>query len=163
MAGTRNPNSTLSFTIADYDGEKSSQQFACVEYNILTYADFLTAIGDYKESLEKISMGAVQREILTISNKKYDPALPTDQNAQRERKWVVRYKDEVTFNVYETEIPCARVLGTGNVNLLIAGTSKADFTRQDWIDWIADFEQVARSQDGNFVTVLDAYLVGRNI
>ena len=163
MAGTRNPNSTLSYTFKDYDGESSTQQINAVEYNVLTFADYLTAIGDYRDSLAKISLGAITQEKMSLMVRKFDPVLPTDQNAQRERKWVIRFKDDVTFNVFETEIPCAKVIGTAGANLLIAGTSKADFTRQDWIDWIADFEQVARSQDGNFVTVLDAYLVGRNI
>lgn len=163
MAGTRNPNSTISYTIADYDGEKSTMQFSSVEYNILTFADFLTAVGDFRDSVGGISGGAIQREILTTFNRKFDPLLPTDQNMQRERKWLIRYKDNVTFGVYTLEVPCAKVIGAGALSLLQPASNKADLTRAEWIAFIADFAQVARSEDGNPVTFLDAVLVGRNI
>lgn len=160
---TRNPNSTLSYTFLDYDGEKSVMQFNAVEYNAGTFPAYLTAIGDFRDSCALISGGTITQESMNLFVTRYSGVKPTDANFQRERKWVVRYQDDVTFNVYRLEIPCARVIGTANRLLVLPNTNQADLTAPDWVAWIEDFDAVARSQDGNFVTVLDAYLVGRNI
>jgi hypothetical protein len=159
---TRNPNATLSYTLLDASGEKSVMQLNSIEFNITTIPGDLTAIGDFRDSIALSSGGTIEREIFTQFNTRYNAVKPTDKNFQRERKWLVRYQDDVTFNTYRLEIPCARVVGTASAPLVDA-FDNAIVTAPDWVAWIADFEQVARSQDGNFVTFLDAKLVGRNL
>lgn len=159
---TRNPNSMLGYSFIDASGESSTMEFNAVEYNVTTFPDYLNAIGDFRDSLLLISGGSLRQEKMSLFITRYNAVKPTDRNFQRERKWLVRYQDNVTFNLYRLEIPCGRVTGTGGLPL-VDDRDFAILTHVDWVAWIADFVQVARSQDGNPVTVLDAKLVGRNL
>jgi len=165
---TRNPNSTLSFTFLDYSNEKSTTQFNAVEYNILTFPDYLVSIGEFRTALGNISGGAILKEKMTLFDRRFDPVKPTDPAFQREDKWLITIKDDVTFSIYPTEITYTRNTAPAtwtvpNEPLLLADKDEADLSATAWVDFIAKFRDVYRTQDGNFGTVLRIDRVSRNL
>lgn len=153
----RNPQAQYSMTYRDYSNEPSSVTIYTRAYNVLTFADDLADYTDLRAAIGGIALGSLVSDQVSPYQTKYNNALPTDENAQRERKWVVRYQDDVDFSIYRVEIPCADVVGR-----LMPDSDKADLTETDMATFVAQFEETAYSQNGNAVTVLDITAVGRN-
>lgn len=156
--------STLSFTMKDYDNETAVVSFNAVEYNALTYADYLTQIGIFRDRLSGtgalgISQGKIVNERQNLFVDDFSKVRPTDENFLRGRKWQIRYQDNVTFKVYRCEIPCARV----STLLLLPNSDKANLTAEAWTTFITAFQDIARSPEDNLVTVIGARLVGRKL
>jgi len=165
---TRNPNSFLSFTLLDYSDEKSIMTFSAVEYNVLTFVQYLTDIGDFRNALQLVSGGAILAERVTLFDTKYDPVKPTNPVFQREDKWQVTIKDDVTFAIYQVEIPIMRATSPATATppselLLVDGTDKANLSATAWVTFVNALEQVYRTKDGNFGTVLRIDRVSRNL
>jgi hypothetical protein len=83
---------------------------------------------------------------------------PTDENAQRERKWLVAYKDTVSEAIYRNEIPTAAL--TGNLQ---AGSDEANLAATDMATFVAAFEAVVVSPDENPVEILYIKHVGKRL
>jgi len=124
----------------------------------LTIAAFLAQLGDLRNAQAALTLGTLTSDQWIGDTTQYSAALPTDENAQRERKWRVQYQDTVTFGKYRYEIPIAKVVG-----LLQTNSAKADLSAAAWVTWIAAFEVLVKSPNGNGVNVLGATLVGRNL
>lgn len=145
-------------TYLDYSNEKSGFGFAVPEINagnIATVVSNINAIGLATLDLTLCNLDGTRT---TLSFSASNPTAPTDPYAQRELKWLVNYRDNTTLKQYQIEIPGADL--TGN---LLAGTDQADLASTDWAAWVTAFEAGAVSPDGNAVTVLSAYVVGRNL
>lgn len=153
-----NPQHFGSLTFLDYSREKSSMTFFFPAVTALNIADFLSDFGDLRTATEALSIGTLAQDQWTGDRTVYSKTPPADLNAQRERKWLVTYEDTSTFAEYQVEIPVAKTAG-----LLVANTDLGDLSAADWVTWIAAFETLARSPEGNTVNVLRAQLVGRNI
>lgn len=82
---------------------------------------------------------------------------PVSQYAQRELGLMVTYSDNVTGRIYHVTIP-----GPDWTNLGQAGTDMVLTSAAAWTAFVTLFNSVARSQDGNAVTVMSGRLVGRN-
>jgi hypothetical protein len=80
-------------------------------------------------------------------------------DAQRERKFLVIYEDDVTLALYRMEIPCADYALTG---LFAGSTDEVILTQTEVAAMIAAFETLAKSPEGNAVTVVSIRGVGRN-
>jgi len=157
-----NPKHFGSFTFKDTAKQKSNVSFNFGAITVGTIAGFLTQFGAFRTATQALSIGALVSDSWTGDKTKYSAATPTDDNARRERKWRVDYEDTVNFTPAQLEIPVAKVTGAGG-SLTINDTEQADLTQQEWVDWIAAFEALCKSDDGNAVNVLGATLVGRNI
>lgn len=153
----------LSFTFEDYDGERSTIRLNGSQYNVMTFPATLTSNNNLKEALIKLSLGAFRGTVYSPFSTITDNPRPTDLNAQRERKWVVRYRDNVNMKIGTAEIPCARLYDDTNQPYLLAGTNVADMSHPDFVELKAAFEGAVRSVDDHAVTVLDVTLVGRNL
>jgi len=153
-----NPSHHGSLQFIDYSKEKSGMDFNFGPITALTIAAFLSQFGAFRTATEALSLGNLVSDSWTGDTTTYNVAPPTDENAQRERKWRVRYQDTVNLAIYKIEIPCANIVGQ-----LQAGTDNADLTTAEWVAWIAAFEALAKSPEGNTVNVLDAIKVGRNL
>lgn len=77
--------------------------------------------------------------------------------AQREMKWLVSYTDNVTNQVYKVEIP------TADLGELVANTDLLDTVAAAGAAFVAAFEAIFLSPDGNAVTFVSARFVGRNL
>ncbi len=157
------------FTVLDYDGETSKMGFAIERVTVLTLATFLTGWGNLRGAVEGVSLGVVQSEYADVFNTRLNNMPPSDANAQRERKWLVRYQDATQFldvantianpnymQVDSFEIPCA------DVSLLQAGTDKADPTKTEVIALVTAIEQMCKTKFGTNLEVIEIRLVGRN-
>jgi len=82
---------------------------------------------------------------------------PTSNYAQREIGLMVTYMDSVTNRLYRVTIP-----GPDWATLGQAGTDSVLTTAAEWTAFVSAFEGIAKSQDGNAVTVVSGHLVGRN-
>lgn len=149
-------STTISFN--DYSNEKSS---VTVHAQDLTAANFdaqATLAGALSLAVNALSIGQLVRR--TISEVEIDsPGTPTNPFAQRELKWLVSYRGDVSGKLFQIEIPCANL--TGN---LVPGTDLADVTSTSWENFIEAFEAYARSPDSPAEEVVfeGARLVGRN-
>ena len=152
------PIGHYSVTYLDYTKEDSTFEVHVPE---LTAANF-TANGALIQTLgtatNNLSLGNPARSRLTAQSNIISSTPATDINAQVERKWRGSYVDTVTGKPYTLEIPCADL--TGN---LAGNTDNANLLSTEWAAWVAAFEAIAVSQDGNPVEVVSAQHVGKNL
>lgn len=149
-----------SFKLRDYSNETSSFKFYHGPITAGTIAGFLTQFGALRTAVEGITNGIVSSEKWTGDDTLLSNAIPTDENAQRERKWLVRFRDTVTQKKYFATVPTADPVGR-----LIAGTDRANLAETAMAAFVTAFEAIARNEDSdaNAIDVLEIVLVGRNI
>lgn len=153
------PTSRFAQTYVDFSNEKSTIDFRIRDMTAATIAAVLTELATLGTAIGGLSSGVLVKSIAMQDSSSFNSAPPTDPNAQRERKWLVRYQDLTNFKFGQVEIPVAEVSST----LLQPQSDKADLTATAWTDFITAFETTARSVDGNVVNVIEAILVGRNL
>jgi hypothetical protein len=164
---------TGTFTVEDYDREKSSSSF---NIGPLTAGNFVAkraALDALKTAIDGIIIGEIRKT--TISEQFSESvAAVTDKNAQRESKWLVTYRDETQFldvgntinnvgygNLYSVELPTAdlSLLGNNQDALDIDPLTRAAVVTA----FITAFEAVQNSPTGgNDVTVVSIRHVGRS-
>lgn len=163
----------LSFSIRDYSREKSGFGTRVGVVTAGTLPGLLTQIGTFRAATQAVILGTIQGEQLIAFNSRLTNAVPTDPNAQRERKWLVTYADNTEYfdaptnsipnegfgRIFNLEIPTANLTSA----LLIDNTDEADLTATPWVNWIAAFEAMGRSPHGGVPEVLLIEAVGRNI
>jgi len=153
------PTSRFARTYIDESLEISSIDFRIREMTAATIAAVLTEAATLGAAISALSSGVLVKSQLIQDSSNFNSSPPSDPNAQRERKWLVRYQDLTNLKYGQVEIPVALVNG----DVKLANSDRADFTDTLWTDFIAAFETTARSIDGNVVNVLEAILVGRNL
>lgn len=153
-----NPQHNFSLTYRDYSNEPSTSKGNMGAITALTIAAFLAQFGDLKNAQQALSLGTLVHDSWTGDSTVYSGSLPTDLNAQRERKWRVEFEDTSNFTKGRYEIPVAKVTG-----LLLPNSDQANLSAAEWVAFIAAFEAMCKSPDGNGVNVLGATLVGRNL
>ena len=158
--------SKSSFTVSqtDYDGEVTSTSVLTTQLTTANAAVELPKLATLKTAIDGISLGTVNKtvtvwETLPISA----PGVrPSDQNAQRETKWLIRYYDTTTFREFSAEVGCADLsLLSENKNAinLLDGQAPAS---GPFADFKTAFEACVSSPDGNAVKLIEAMHVGRN-
>jgi hypothetical protein len=151
-----------SWTILDVDDEKSVHSGTSVALTAANFDAQIGLAGTYRTALEGIIRGTIKRQSLSIATD-YAVVAPTDNDAQRESKILVRYKDDVTADIYTLEIATPDL-----ANLTLEPQSKKFVKLDDagiMATWVAAFEGYfkAPANPTNAVTVLTAQVVGRNI
>jgi hypothetical protein len=154
---SRNPNAEYSLTLRDFDGEPTTTNFNVRAYNVVTFADDLGAFAELKATIEAITMGIVSSERVAPYVTRAAGTLPTDENAQRERKWSIIAQDNTTFDIVKYEIGTALLDGN-----MIPGSGEADLTATDIAAFVTKFEEVVFSNNGNNLTVLRIEHIGKN-
>lgn len=159
------PNlSSYSISQTDYDGEVTSTTMIIPDMTVVNTPVILPALGDLRAAIDAISLGTLMSSNLVYEKTLYAApgSKPSDKNAQRERKWLIKYYDVTTFRPFQVEIGCAdaSLLPAGNtdrVNLL-TGAVPAGV----WTTFKTAFEAVVDTPDGNDAKLIEAILVGRN-
>lgn len=148
-----NPTYTLSFSLVDRSGEIGRfgiNTLVPAESNELTNNALITA---FRSALVDITAGTLKSvqfsEVRRVSNAE-------SGEGQREDKVLVVYEDTVTLTKYAVEIPTVDMITP-------AGDDQYDLTAPPWPAFVAAFEALAVSPDGNALNVLSATRVGRNI
>lgn len=143
----------------DYDSERSTVQFDGVTITAANFDAQYAALTSLIDAMAAITLGVKVKQ--TFGNEYQILANDTpaaDVNAQREHKWLVRYRDAVALKDYRMEIPCP------DLTLLDANNrGYADLDDADIAAFVSAFEAYQRSEGGNAVTVLSIQHVGRNI
>jgi len=153
------PTSFFARTYIDESLEISSVELRIREMTAATIAAVLTELATLGTAIDGLSLGTMIKSAAMQDRSNFNAAPPTDPNAQRERKWLVRYQDTVNLKYGQLEIPVALV----NATVKTANSDRANFAAAAWTSFITAFELTGRSVDGNTVNVLEAILVGRNL
>lgn len=147
-------------TLQDWSREKSPFRVTTVTPSAATHDAWNTAIDTLKSGLAAITLGTFNNEersaLVDLLNS--DP--PTDDQAQRERKWLVTYKGDTSEKIFRCEVPTADTAGK-----MLANSDEADLANADIALFVSAFEALAKSPDNGTesVTVLSIRSVGRNI
>lgn len=143
----------------DYSNEKSGVTVNSANIDAANFAAQQTLAATLSVATAVLSIGDLTSRTMTDVLLD-DPSVPTNVYAQRELKWLVSYQGDTSGKLFSLEIPCAAL--TGNV---VPGTDLADITSTPWVNFIAAFEDFARSPDNDTETVTfrSAHVVGRNI
>jgi hypothetical protein len=149
------------YQLLDYSNERSNTTVNVGAITAVSIAGFLTAFGALRTAIEGITLGVVSQEswvgdITALSN-----TPPTDAEAQREKKWLVRYTGDTTDKVYTLEIATAELSG----GHLLPMSDFADLEETDMAAFVTAFEAIARTPDDDeeTVTVQSIQYVGRNL
>jgi hypothetical protein len=160
------------FTLLDHNGEKSTTSFYTGNVTAVSLPSLLNQFGTLRTALEGITLGTVAQEELKVFSTKLSNTRPSDQNAQRERKWLIIYEDNLPFfdapinaipnegyrKTFTFEIATADIAGRLNPN-----SDEADLSNAAIDAFVDAFEAIARSPYGGTVTVLKLVAVGRNL
>jgi len=149
-----------SFTILDYSNEKSTTKIYNGPITVGTIAGFLTAFGNLRTAIEDIIRGEIASEAWVGDRTVLTSTPPTDEEASREAKWLVRYVGNTSDKIFTLEI--ATPLKTGN---MLPMSDFADLTSTDMAAFVTAFEAIAKSpeDDTEGVTVQSIQFVGRNL
>lgn len=154
------PQHYSTITFLDYSGEKSSVQVYNGSITALTIADYLTELGALRAAMDAITLGTLHKEKWVGDDTLLSNTLPVNTFAQRELKWLVRYRNIANNKIFTLEIPTADPTGR-----LVPGTDLADLTNPQIAAFVSAFQTIARTADNDIdgTAVLDLRLVGRNL
>ena len=151
------PAGTVTASWADYAGEMSSVTLAHTDLTAGNIVAQTTLINNLLTALSAITLGEQQTQAILLSKIVVSADLPTDVNAQRETKWLLRYHDSVTGEKFVASVPCA------DLSLLAPVSQFADMTGTEFAALKTAWELVVRGPNDNNLTILDsAQHVGRN-
>jgi len=161
-----------SFTLMDYNGEKSVTSFYTGNITAVSLPGTLTQFGALRNAIDGITLGTITQEELSVFRTKLSNTLPASANAQRERKWLVVYEDVTQFfdppvnaipnegyrKVFTFEIATANLVGNLQPN-----SDEANLSATAVAAFVTAFEALCRSPHGGNVNVLKLVAVGRNL
>lgn len=164
------PQNTASFTIEDYDFEKSKTGVNIGPLTVTNFTAKRAAIDDLKAAIPGIILGEIrQTNINETFAESSDPV--TDTSAQREAKWLVTLRDVTQFfdvgntinnpgfgDLFSVEVP------TADLSLLDNNTDMLDLSVTAVAAYVTALEAVANSPTGgNECEVVSIRHVGRNL
>jgi len=151
------PAGLMTATWADYADEKSAVQLAHTDLTAGNIVAQTTLINNLFTALSAVTLGEQQKQAITLSNIIVSGDLPTDPQAQRETKWLLRYHDSVTNEKFVVSVPCA------DLSLLSPNSQFADMSGAEFAALKTAWELIVRGPNDNNLTILDsAQHVGRN-
>lgn len=141
----------------DYNGEASGFRIRIAEITTAIDAN----VAALQTAVNGVQAGTPVNSTFRQGNETLDNSPRADTAAsQRELKWLVRYKDATTNDVYTVEIPCA---DTAHLDVNNRGFAELD-DAGDVAAFVSAFEAVALAPNtGNATEVVSMQLVGRNI
>lgn len=152
------PVSEFSIGFRDYSKEASSFRVPVTTLNAGNLVAQSALIDTLEGAIIAITLGIAQKDEIILEHALLSSALPTSPDAQREKKWLIRYHDATTQVKYVSSVPCA------DLSTLSGNTDFMDPTAGVFTDLKAAWEAVVRSPDDNNLTILDSIeYVGRNL
>lgn len=165
---------TYTLTIKDFSKELGTSQIHVGAVTAVSLPGLLTDIDDYRTAVDAIVVGVIRSDQLTAFKTNLSTANPASAQAQRERKFMVTYADNLPFfddpvnaipnegfgKIFTYEIPTADFSLTG---LFPTNTDEVDLAQTEIAAFVTAFEAIARSPYGGTVEVLAITGVGRNV
>lgn len=148
-----NPQTTITVTERDQSGEDGRFQLhvaAPIDMDTLPalFTNLITAIDTELTLGEFVAYNQNTRR--RISN-------VAEGAGNREDKLLLTYQDNVTLNVYQTELPCRKT------TLTTVGVGSDSVPPATWAATKIAWDAFVQSIDGNATTLLDVEIVGRNV
>lgn len=148
----------LNVRYEDYDGEVSTMRVEPIELTAANFDAQVAAAIAFMDAIAAITLG-LKTGFQHMNDTKTILGPSSDQDAQRERKWLVQYHDGITFKRYTTEIPCADLAqldpnDRGNANIGDGGVVDA---------FVSAWEAFVVTPDGNTAIIDEITHVGRNV
>lgn len=167
-------NGSYNFTVVDRSAEKSNVGITIGTVTAITLPGYLTSTGAFKTATEAIMLGTVAKDELKAFSNQLSTTVPSSPWANRETKFLVRYRDNTEYfdaptnsiqnegfgRIHNLEIPCAKLDLTG---LLLPNSDFVNLAQTQIAAWITAFEAVALSPSNGAVKVVSIEIVGRNI
>lgn len=164
------------WSVLDYSGETSNFAGYIEQPTAVNLPTILTDQGTMRAAIQDIILGTITVERGQYTNTKLGGTAPTDANAQRERKWLVKAVDTLEFlddpvNAIQNpnfglpvtmEIPTARFTDPTDVSMLLEGTDIADPGHPLIAAFVSEFEGFFRSRAIGILEVQEIVAVGRN-
>lgn len=152
--------STYEVSVRDFSNETSRTGITTVQLTSGNVVASLASLDSLLATIQAITLGNFERSRVVFREQNEDPGIPTDENAQRERKWLVVYHDTTTGKKFRMEIPTAKL--TGN---LASGSDLADLGATDIAAFVTAFEAIAKDPDTGLNTVAVDYIkhVGKRL
>jgi len=142
----------------DYSNEKSRSKFNVILLTAANYVAWSAALTALYTAIQGITIGTLNSDRRIATQIDFSPVPPADVQAQREKKWLVRYSDNVTGNIYRNEIPTADLTLLSNNSDVISA-----FPAGVLGDFKTAFEAAVVSPDGNAVTLISLEYVGKRL
>lgn len=157
-------------TVMDYDKEKSPLKVHTGEVTAVSLPGLLTQIGAFRTAVDGLSIGTMQKENLQVFSTILSQTPPTNEFAQRETKWLVKYHDsQPFFDPPDDAIPNEGYLKPFDFEIAAADLSLLD-NNSDFLPFTVTqagalksaAEAMLRSPYGGTITVDSIQQVGRN-
>lgn len=150
-------------TFNDYDDERGSFGFQVVNLTAANYDAQATLQNAFNTAMLDLSTGVVRKQGVNQFGA-ISRALPSNQAAQREIKYLVTMLDGTADKLFQFEIPCAdmTLLPAASSYLVLRGTIQGADAGGEIAAFIAATEAYYLSPYGNAATVWEIELVGRN-
>jgi len=94
------------FTILDYSNEKSTTKVYNGVITAGTIVGYLTAFGALRDAIADIIRGEIATEVWVGDRTVLTTTPPTDEEASREAKWLVRYVGDTSDKIYTSLHNC---------------------------------------------------------
>lgn len=152
----------VTHTIIDYSGETSFTRHFLPTINAGNYATITgntvgQNVGDLRIALGAITDGNFVKHEVTVQEPTLPNTVPTDENAQREYKLLVRYVSSANRRG-SIEIP-----GPNLAVLAQPDTDQVDPASAEWIALVGELETTCVDSYGDTLTVTDGRIVGRRL
>jgi len=149
---------TYEVALRDYSLEVGRTRVHMGPITAGTIAGALTQMGALRTAIAAITKGVVASEQWVGDNTNLSNAAPTDEEAQRETKWLVLYQGDTSLKKFQITIPTADFQGR-----LLPESDKADLTETSMAAFVTAFEAIARTPDSDTetVTVLEIRVAGK--
>lgn len=152
------PVSFFKIGFRDYSKEPSSFSVPVTTITAANQVAETALINTLEGAVIGVTLGRAQTDEIVLERAVLSTLLPTSPDAQREKKWLVRYHDATTGIKYQAEIPCA------DLSILATNSDFADATNGAYTALKSAWEAVVRSPDDNNLTVMDSMqFVGRRL
>jgi len=145
----------------DYSLENSNTRLTVEQLTSANVVADLALIDTLLAAMQAITLGQLKTSSVVFRKQDEDTAIPTDPNAQRERKWLVVYHDTTTGKKYRAEIPTADLSGTN----LQTNSDKANLADTQIAAFVTAFEAIVKDPDTGLNDVAIDYIqhVGKRL
>lgn len=165
-----NTGGLATFSFVDYDGETSSTTVITTGGTSVNLTQKAVDMNLLVAAIEGLILGEVTKTEYRALQTALSSTLPTDVNAQRERKYLVTYTDTTEFldaptnaipnpgfgKKFNIELPCA------DLSQLQAGKDTVDITTGAGATFKTAFETLARTPYGGVPSVVSIKHIGKN-
>lgn len=154
------PTSMYSLSILDNSVEDppSSVRMRVIDLASGNFTAWNTALDNLQTAINGITLGTLATERRIADDKFLSRVRPASVEAQREKKWLVRYEDTISHKIYRNEIP------TADLSLLTTGSDTiSSFPVGPLATFKTAFEAAVISPTGSPVTLLSLEYVGKRL